>query len=109
MNASKCIRNVKVNFSMLRQRKFGSTFRTFDKSTLNRRWTARTSKDSAIGYVKGKAALWAMHYMLWLQAHLMSLSLNQLLIEILKTFSRSVEIIGVKRLLAALKQLTLYF
>jgi len=86
MNASEYIKNVKVNFSMLRQWKLMSTLRAFGKSTLHRGWTARTSKSSAIRYVKGETTLWATQYMLRLRTHLMSLSVDQTPKEILKTF-----------------------
>jgi len=86
MNASEYIKNVKVNFSMLRQWKLMSTLRAFGKSTLHRGWTARTSQGSAIRYVKGKTTLWATQYMLRLRTHPMSLSLDQTPKEILKTF-----------------------
>jgi hypothetical protein len=83
MDASK---NIKVNFSMLRQWKFMSTLWTLDKFTLHRGWTAGTGQGSAIRYVKGKTTLWATQYMLRLRTHLMSLSLDQTPTEILKTF-----------------------
>jgi len=83
MDASK---NIKVNFSMLRQGKFMSTLWTLDKFTLHRGWTAGTSQGSAIRYVKGKTTLRAAQYVLRLRTHLMSLSLDQTPTEILKTF-----------------------
>jgi hypothetical protein len=86
MEASKNIKSVKVDFSMLRQGKFMSTLWTLDKFTLHRGWTAGTSQGSAIRYVKGKTTLWATQYMLRLRTHLMSLSLDQTSKEILKTF-----------------------
>ena len=86
MDTSKHIKNIKVSFSMLRQGKFMSTFWTLDKFTLHRGWTTRTSKGSAIRYVKGKTTLWATQYVLRLRAHLVSLSLDQTPTGILKTF-----------------------
>jgi len=86
MDASKYIKNIKVNFSMLRQGKFMPTLWTLDKSTLHRGWTARTSQGSAVRYVKGKTALWATQYMLRLRTHLVSLSVDQTPTGILKTF-----------------------
>ena len=86
MEASKYIKNVKVNFSMLRQGKFMSTLWTLDKFTLHRGWTAGTSQSSAIRYVKGKTTLWATQYVLRLRAHLVSLSLGQTPTGILKAF-----------------------
>jgi len=105
MEASKYIKNVKVNFSMLRQGKFMSTLWTLDKFTLHRGWTAGTSQGSAIRYVKRKTTLWATQYMLRLRTHLMSLSLDQTPRNF-KSFSR---ITGFKRLLLTEKQLILYF
>ena len=86
METSKYIKNVKVNFSMLRQGKFMSTLRAFGKSTLHRGWTAGTSQGSAIRYVKGETTLWATQYVLRLRAHLVSLSLDQTPTGILKAF-----------------------
>jgi len=86
MDASKHIKNIKGNFSMLRQGKFMSTLWTLDKFTLHRGWTAGTSQGSAIRYVKGKTTLWAAQYMLRLRTHLVSLSLDQTPTGILKAF-----------------------
>jgi hypothetical protein len=97
-DVSKCIKNIKVNFSVLRQGKLMSTLRTLDKSALHRGWTAGTSKGSAIRYVKGKTTLWATQYMLRLRTHLTSLSLNQPPNEILKTFLKALKIVTVKSL-----------
>jgi len=79
------IADVKVDFSMFCQWKLMSTLRAFGKSTLHRGWTARTSKGSAIRYVKGKATLWATQYMLRLRIHFASLS-SELDGKILKAF-----------------------
>lgn len=73
-------------FSSLRQRKFMSTFRALSHSTLYKRWTTRTSKRSAIRYVEDETALGAFHCMFRLRSHFLSLSPNQPLSEILKTF-----------------------
>jgi len=70
----------------LRQGKFMSAFRALSHSTLYRRWTTRTRKCSAIRYIEGETALRAIHYTFRLQTHSLSLSLNQSLSEILKTF-----------------------
>jgi hypothetical protein len=86
MNASKHIKNIEVDFSMLQQWKFMSTLWTLDKLTLHRGWTAGTSQGSAVRYVKCKTTLWATQYMLRLRTHLMSLSLDQTATGILKTF-----------------------
>jgi len=70
----------------LRQRKFVSAFRALSHSALYKRWTTRTSKCSAIRYVEGETALRTFHCMFLLRIHFLSLSLNQPLSEILKTF-----------------------
>jgi len=92
MNVSKNMKNIKVNFSMLLQGKLMSTLWALGKSALHRGWTARTSKSSAISYVKGKAAFWANQHVLRLRTHFTTLSLNQTAIEILKTFPEPSEI-----------------
>ena len=73
-------------FLSLRQRKFVSTFRALSHSALYKRWTTRTSKCSAIRYVEGETALRTFHCMFRLRIHSLSLSPNQPLSEILKTF-----------------------
>ncbi len=73
-------------FLSLRQRKFVSAFRALSHSALYKRWTTRTSKCSAIRYVEGETALRTFHCMFLLRIHFLSLSLNQPLSEILKTF-----------------------
>ena len=73
-------------FLSLRQRKFVSTFRTLSHSALYKRWTTRTSKCSTIHYVEGETALRTFHCMFRLRTHFLSLSPNQPLSEILKTF-----------------------
>jgi hypothetical protein len=73
-------------FLSLRQRKFVSTFRALSHSALYKRWTTRTCKCSAIRYVEGETALRTFHCMFRLRTHFLSLSLNQQLSEILKTF-----------------------
>jgi hypothetical protein len=73
-------------FLSLRQRKFVSAFRALSHSALYKRWTTRTSKCSAIRYVEGETALRTFHCMFRLRTHSFSLSLNQPLSEILKTF-----------------------
>jgi hypothetical protein len=70
----------------LRQRKFASAFWALSHSALYKRWTTRTSKCSAIRYVEGETALRTFHCMFLLRIHFLSLSLNQPLSEILKTF-----------------------
>jgi hypothetical protein len=70
----------------LGQRKFVSTFRALSHSALYKRWTTRTSKCSAIRYVEGETALRTFHCMFRLRTHSLSLSPNQQLSEILKTF-----------------------
>jgi len=85
MNMSRDIMDVKVDFSMFSQWKLMSTLRAFGKSTLHRGWTARTSKGSAIRYVKGKATLRATQYTLRLRIHFASLS-SELDGKILKAF-----------------------
>jgi hypothetical protein len=70
----------------LRQRKFVSAFWALSHSALYKRWTTRTSKCSAIRYVEGETALRTFHCMFRLRIHFLSLSLNQPLSEILKTF-----------------------
>jgi len=96
MDVSKSIRNIEVNFSMLRQGKFASTLRTPGKSTLHRGWTTGTRKGPAIRYVKGKTALWATQYVLRLRTHLTSLSLNQTPNEILKTFLEALKLLTLR-------------
>lgn len=95
---SRNMKNINMDFSMLLQWKLMSTLRALGKSALHRGWTARTSKSSAISHVKGKAAFWASQHVLRLRTHFTSLSLNQTLIEILKTFLGSIKITGVKNL-----------
>jgi hypothetical protein len=73
-------------FLSLRQRKFVSAFRALSHSALYKRWTTRTGKCSAIRYVEGETALRTFHCMFLLRIHFLSLSLNQPLSEILKTF-----------------------
>ena len=73
-------------FLSLRQRKFVSTFRAFSHSALYKRWTARTSKCSAIRYIEGETALRTSHHMFRLRSHFLSSSPNQSLSEILKIF-----------------------
>jgi len=63
-----------------------SAFRALSHFTLYGRCAARTSKCSTIRYVKGETAFWATYYMFRLRLHFISLSLNQPLREILKTF-----------------------
>lgn len=63
-----------------------STFWAFSHSTLHGGWAARTSEGSAIRYVEGKAAFWAFNYMFRLRNHSISLSSNETISEILKTF-----------------------
>ena len=72
----------------LRQRKFMSAFRALSHSALYKRWATRTSKCSAIRYVEGETALRTFHCMFRLRTHFLSLSPNQPLSEILKTFLR---------------------
>lgn len=79
-------------FSPLRQRKLMSTFRTLSHSALNRRWTARTSKCSAVRYVEGETAFWTFQYVLRLRTRCNSLSLNQAVNEILKIFLELVQL-----------------
>jgi len=86
MDVLKHIKNIQVNFSVLRQGEFMSTLWTLDKFTLHRGWTAGTSQGSAIRYVKGKTTLRAAQYVLRLRAHLVSLSLDQTPTGILKAF-----------------------
>jgi len=73
-------------FLSLQQRKFVSAFWALSHSALYKRWTTRTSKCSAIRYVEGETALRTFHCMFLLRIHFLSLSLNQPLSEILKTF-----------------------
>jgi hypothetical protein len=73
-------------FSQLRQRKLVSAFRALSHSALYKRWTTRTSSCSAIRYVESETALGTFHYMFRLRTHFLSLSPNQPLSEILKTF-----------------------
>ena len=70
----------------LGQRKFVSAFRALSHSALYKRWTTRTSKCSAIRYIKGETALRTFHCMFRLRTHSFSLSPKQPLSEILKTF-----------------------
>jgi hypothetical protein len=72
--------------SLLRQRKLVSTFRTLSHSALHKRWTTRTSKCSTIRYVETETALGTFYYMFRLRTHFLSLSPDQPLSEILKTF-----------------------
>jgi hypothetical protein len=60
---------------------------------LHRGWASGTSKGSAIRYVEGKTALWATYYMLLVRTHVTSLSLNQPLSEILKTFLEALKLL----------------
>ena len=80
--------NVNKIFPTLQQRKFMSTFRAFSHSALNRRWAARTSKCSAICYVKGETTFWTIQYMLRRRTSHSLLLLNQAFNEILKIFLR---------------------
>ena len=73
-------------FLSLRQRKFVSAFWALSHSALYKRWTTRTGKCSAIRYVEGETALRTFHCMFRLRTHFLSLSPNQPLSEILKTF-----------------------
>jgi hypothetical protein len=61
-------------------------FRALSHFTLHRRWTTRASKCSPIGYVEGETTFWAFYHVLGLCVHSLSLSINQSLSEILKTF-----------------------
>ena len=72
--------------SLLRQRKLMSTFRALSHSALYKRWTTRTCKCSTIRYVESETALGTFYYMFRLRTHFLSLSPNQPLSEILKTF-----------------------
>jgi len=71
--------------TLLGQGKLVSALRAFSHSALNSRLTARTSKGSAISYIKSKATLRALHYMFRFRNH-QSFSLNHSLNEVLKTF-----------------------
>ena len=71
---------------LLRQGKFMSAFRALGHFTLYRRWTTRTSKCSAVGYVEGETAFWAIHYMFQLRTPSLLFFLTQQTSEILKTF-----------------------
>ena len=73
-------------FSRLRQRKLMSTFRTLSHPALHKRWTTRTSKCSTIRYVESETTLGTFYYTFRLRTHFLSLSPNQPLSEILKTF-----------------------
>lgn len=75
-----------MRFPLILQRKLVPTFRAFRHSTLHGGWASRTSEGSAIRYVEGKAAFWAFNHMFRLRNHSMSLSLNEPISEILKTF-----------------------
>jgi hypothetical protein len=78
-------RNMRL-FLSLRHRKFVPTFRALSHSALYNRWTTRTSKCSAIHYIEGETTLRTSHHMFRLRSHFLSLSPNQPLSEILKTF-----------------------
>lgn len=78
--------NVNKIFPTLQQRKFMSTFRAFSHSALNGRRAARTSKCSAICYVKGEPTFWTIQYTLRRRTFHSLLLLNQAFNEILKIF-----------------------
>lgn len=75
-----------MRFPLILQRKLVSTFWAFRHSTLHGGWASRTSEGSAIRYVEGKAAFWAFNHTFRLRNHSMSLSLNEPISQILKTF-----------------------
>jgi hypothetical protein len=77
--------NMRLFFS-LGQWKFVSAFRALGHSALYKRWTTRTSKCSAIRYVKSETALRTRHCVFRLRTHFLSLSPNQSSSKILKTF-----------------------
>lgn len=99
IDLSKSIKNNKLNFSMLLQGKLISTPWALGKSTLHRRWTVGTSKDSSISYFKGEPAFWTTQHMLQSRNHFRSLSLIQLYSKILKTFLKALKIVTIKSLL----------
>jgi len=53
-------------------------------------WTTRACKGSTISDVESEAAFSALHHMLGLRTHLIPLSSNQPLNEVLKTFLKSI-------------------
>lgn len=86
IDLSKSIKGIIADFSMLRQGKFMFALWALGKSTLYRGWTARTSKGSAICYVKGKTTLRTSQYVLRPRIHSTPSSLNQPPNDVLKTF-----------------------
>ena len=86
-------------FPLILQRKLVSTFRAFRHSTLHGGWASRTSEGSAIRYVEGEAAFRAFNHMFRLRNHSMSLSLNELISEILKTFLKMLKLFDAKILM----------
>jgi hypothetical protein len=73
---------------LLRQSKFMFAFRALGHAALYRGFATRARKCSTIRYIEGKPTFRALHYMFWLRAHSLLLSLNALLSKILKTFLR---------------------
>jgi hypothetical protein len=81
-----------MRFPLILQGKLVPTFRAFSHSS-------RTSEGSAIRYVEGKAAFWAFNHMFRLRNHSMSLSSNEPISEILKTFLKVLKWFGTKILM----------
>jgi hypothetical protein len=61
-------------------------FRTFGSATLYGGRTARASKSSTIGYVKGKTTFWTTNHALLVRTHPKPLYPNKRISETLKTF-----------------------